>query len=65
MLRGTYFTRLRVDGGHPRTQELGCWEGRGGVGSGLGGGAGRFAQKNNGRGPSCKVRRRKNKRGGQ
>ena len=35
MLRGAYFTLLRVDGGR---QRLGCWEGKGGVGSGLGGG---------------------------
>ena len=35
MLKGTYLTRLRVDWGR---QGLGCWEGRGGVGSGLGGG---------------------------
>ena len=45
MLKGTNFTRLRVDGGK---QGLGCWEGRGGVGSGKKGGAGRPAQKRTG-----------------
>ena len=42
-----YLTCLRVDGGR---QGVGCWEGRGGVGSGLGGWAGAHRPKKNGRG---------------